>query len=181
MAGGYYAFEVAKQLMRDGDAVEKLVLIDSPYRLVFEALLMQVVDHLSVNNLMGNWGGKDTPEWLIEHFDATIKAVHDYMPTPMQGTVMPKVFILWASEGVFAGEDGARKSGLDLSIKTTRFWVEGRPHFGLIGWGKFFPSGRISVAKKLLLYMNHVSAKPIAHTCTCFKCYKMLMDVDPAC
>ncbi|MCJ1371057.1 hypothetical protein MMC20_002272 [Loxospora ochrophaea] len=171
-AGGYYTFEVAKQLMREGDAVEKLVLIDSPCRLVFEALPMQVVDHLSANNLMGNWGAKDTPEWLIRHFDATIKSVDNYMPTPMEGAVMPEVFILWASEGVLPGE-GAKKLGLDLSVKVTRFLVEGRSEFGPIGWEKLFLGSQISVAKMsgnhfTVVHEPHVSAGAIiAHTFIC--------------
>lgn len=80
---------------------------------------------------------------------------------------MPKVFILWASEGVYPGEDGAKKSGLDLSVKTTRFLVEGRPHFGLTGWGDLLPSGQISVAKMsgnhfTIVHEPHMSAKSIA-------------------
>lgn len=145
-AGGYYAFEVAKQLICEGETVEKLILIDSPCRLVFEALPMEVVRHLSGNNLMGNWSTKETPQWLVNHFDATIKAVDSYMPTPIHTFGTTKVLILWASEGVLPA-GGAEKTGLDLSVKVTRFLLQHRPDFGPLGWEKLFPGGKIEIAK----------------------------------
>ncbi|KAI6092717.1 alpha/beta-hydrolase [Hypoxylon rubiginosum] len=147
-AGGYHAFEVTKQLIREGQAVEKLILIDSPCRLVFEALPMEVVDYLATNNLMGNWGSKKTPEWLVKHFDDTIAAVGKYVPTPMDfpAAQMPEVFIIWASDVVLA-KGQARHTGLDLSKKVTRFLLEDRPHFGPHGWDELFPGRDVAIAK----------------------------------
>lgn len=147
-AGGYHAFEVTKQLIREGQTVEKLILIDSPCRLVFEALPMEVVDYLATNNLMGNWGSKKTPEWLVKHFDDTIGAVGKYVPTPMNfpAAQMPKVFIIWASDVVLA-KGQAQHTGLDLRKKVTRFLLEDRPHFGPHGWDELFPGRDVAIAK----------------------------------
>ena len=44
------------------------------------------------------------------------------MPAPMQvdGKLMPEVFIVWASEGVFRDKGEAEKSGLDLRVNVTK-------------------------------------------------------------
>lgn len=61
-AGGYYAFEVAKQLRHEGEKVEKLALINSPYRVEFGAPQTEAIRFLSDHGLLGDWGAaKKTP------------------------------------------------------------------------------------------------------------------------
>ncbi|KAF4910017.1 FAD-dependent monooxygenase terC [Colletotrichum viniferum] len=150
-AGGYYCFEVAKYLMRnetedDGRPVEveKLILIDSPCRTVFEALPMTVVTTLSTQGLMGNWGTKGPPRWLLDHFDATIARVEEYEPSPLAVSridqALPKVFVIWATDGVYSPA-GAASSGLDMTVKVTKFMLEDRIDMGPNGWDKLFPKG----------------------------------------
>ncbi|KAK1573008.1 Alpha/Beta hydrolase protein, partial [Colletotrichum navitas] len=150
-AGGYYCFEVAKYLLqheREDDGrpveVEKLILIDSPSRNVFEALPMAVVTTLSSQGLMGNWGTNEAPKWLLDHFDATIARVEEYQPSPLtillRGQALPKVFVIWATDGVY-GPGGAAASGLDTTVKVTKFMLEDRLDMGPNGWDKLFPKG----------------------------------------
>jgi thioesterase domain-containing protein len=149
-AGGYYSFEIAKQLLREGEKVEKLILIDSPCRLVFEELSMEVVTYLSENDLMGNWGAKGAPDWLIKHFGSSLKTIRGYMPTPLgvDESDLPEVFIIWAANGVLQDTGiSAAQTELDTSRKTTQFLVVGRDDFGPVGWDRLFPGRRISIAK----------------------------------
>lgn len=150
-AGGYYCFEVAKYLMHhvtehDGEPVqvEKLILIDSPCRAVFEALPMVVVRTLSSQGLMGNWGTNQAPKWLLDHFDATIVRVEEYIPEPLtlasNRQTLPEVFVIWAINGVYP-PGGAAASGLDLNTKVTKFMLEDREDFGPNGWDTLFPNG----------------------------------------
>ncbi|TIC90434.1 Conidial pigment polyketide synthase alb1 [Colletotrichum higginsianum] len=150
-AGGYYCFEVAKHMMlneteADGRpvVVEKLVLIDSPCRTVFEALPMIVVETLSNQGLMGNWGHRGAPQWLLDHFAATIARVEEYKPSPLVSAsadvALPKVFIIWATSGVYAAGESAA-SGLDTKVKVTKFMLEDRLDFGPNGWDVLFPRG----------------------------------------
>ncbi|KAI1307851.1 alpha/beta-hydrolase [Xylaria venustula] len=151
-AGGYHSFEVAKQLMREGESVEKLVLLDSPCRVVFEALPMDVVNYLAAHNLMGNWGARKTPQWLVDHFDATIAAVERYRPTPMTFPTpqMPEVFIIWASDGLFSNKETLQEHP-QLCLKAeqtrvTKFLLQKRPEFGPHGWDRLFPNRKLAIA-----------------------------------
>jgi thioesterase domain-containing protein/acyl carrier protein len=145
-AGGYYSFEVAKYLVRKGERVKKLVLIDSPCRLVYEELPMEVVHYLSTNNLMGNWGTKQPPAWMINHFDMSIRAISEYVPTPMEPPGLPEAFIIWAKDGVLKNADTAG-TGLDLNVKVTRMLLQRPDSDGPLGWDRLFPGTKLSLAK----------------------------------
>jgi thioesterase domain-containing protein/acyl carrier protein len=145
-AGGYYTFEVAKYLIRTGEHVESLVLIDSPCRLVYEALPISVVEYLSRNDLMGNWGDKAPPSWMINHFELSIRAIERYTPTKMHASRMPDVFLLWAEEGMLNGS-GPRTGALDMSAKVTRMLIERPESSGALGWDTLFPQAKILYAK----------------------------------
>ena len=152
-AGGYYAFEVAKQLRHEGEKVEKLVLIDSPCRVEFGAPQMEAIKFLSDNGMLGDWGAaKKTPDWFVRHFQGTIEAVERYMPTIMgregetNATEMPECFVIWATKGILDKVDiEPSETGLDLGVKITRFMLEGKKKtgFGLHGWDRILPEAMI--------------------------------------
>lgn len=161
-AGGYYAFEVAKYLMsklREDNGrpveVEKIILIDSPCRLEYEALPMEVVSTLSREGLIGCWGAakSETPKWLLDHFAATIGRVQDYQPTPLNmfpesQQVPPHVFIIWSTDSICPTGAAVAVHGLLSNPKVTHFILEPRSDFGPQGWEKLFPAGsQISISK----------------------------------
>ena len=138
-AGGYYAFEVAKLLIAAGEKVERMILIDSPCRLEFEALPEQVVAELTRKGLMGASGEKKAPEWLVQHFTSTVISVDKYMPTPLDRSLVPRtVNFIWVKEGLVKS---VAESGLevDLSVKVTRFLLEPRGDLKTVGWEKLLP------------------------------------------
>ena len=147
-AGGYYAFEVAKILSRNGQKVQKLILIDPPCRLVYEELPMEVVHYLTSNNLMGKWGTEQPPSWMINHFDMAIRAISTYVPTPMQAPNSPDVLIAWARDGVLK-ETECSKTGLDFNIKVTRMLMERPENDGPLGWDMLLPGAKLSVLQTL--------------------------------
>ncbi|EME41000.1 hypothetical protein DOTSEDRAFT_56054 [Dothistroma septosporum NZE10] len=143
-AGGYYAFEVAKLLTAAGEKVERLILIDSPCRLVYEALPEQVVAELTRKGLMGASGERKAPEWLVQHFTSTVISVEKYMPTPLpEEHVPPNVHFIWVKEGLVKS---VAESGLDvdLDVKVTRFLLEPRGDLQSEGWEKLLPGARYS-------------------------------------
>jgi thioesterase domain-containing protein len=138
-AGGYYAYEVAKLLVAEGATVERLILIDSPCRLIYEALPEQVVAELTRKLLMGASKAKKAPDWLVQHFKSTVLSVEKYMPTPMQKQHVPaKVNFIWVKEGLV---DDVATSGLevDLSVKVTKFLLEPRGELKSEGWEMLLP------------------------------------------
>ncbi|EME78466.1 uncharacterized protein MYCFIDRAFT_208982 [Pseudocercospora fijiensis CIRAD86] len=138
-AGGYYSFEVTKLLTAAGEKVERLILIDSPCRLRYEALPAQVVAELTKKGLMGASGAKKAPEWLVQHFTSTVLSVEKYTPVPLpQNQVPPKVNLIWVKDGLVKS---VPESGLDvdMKVKVTRFLLEPRPHLQSEGWEILLP------------------------------------------
>ena len=122
---------------------------------------MEVLHYVANNNLMGSVGAatsisrppSSTPEWLIRHFEMSLRAVAEYMPTPMNMAEPPDVFLIWAEEGVFGSEEEAAAAAsitnrdLDLSVGVTRSLLLDRKHFGADGWDLLFPGARVFMAK----------------------------------
>lgn len=143
-AGGYYSYEVTRLLTANGEKVERLILIDSPCRLVYEALPEQVVEQLTKNGLMGASGVKKAPEWLVQHFTSTVISVDRYMPKPLAEKDVPlHVDFVWIREGLVKN---VAESGMDvdLKVKVTRFLLEPRPELKTEGWEKLLPGARYS-------------------------------------
>ena len=141
-AGGYYAFEIAKLLTAAGEKIERIILIDSPCRLEFEALPEQVVAELTRKGLMGASGQKKAPEWLVQHFTSTVISVDSYIPTPLnKKDVPPYVNFIWVNEGLVKS---VADSGLevDLSVRVTRFLLEPRGDLKTVGWEKLLPGAK---------------------------------------
>ncbi|CAK3875865.1 Noranthrone synthase [Lecanosticta acicola] len=143
-AGGFYCYEVAKLLTHAGQRVDRLILIDSPCRYLYEALPAQVVDELTRNGLMGASGEKKAPEWLVQHFTSTVLSVDKYWPEPFTpATVPPQIHFIWVREGLVRS---VPESGLkvDLNVKVTRFLLEPRGDLQSEGWERLLPGARMS-------------------------------------
>jgi len=174
-AGGYYSFEVAKLLTNPGEKVDRLILIDSPCRLEYEALPTQVVAELTRKGLMGSSGERKAPEWLVQHFTSTVLSVDKYMPTPLaKDRVPPKVNFIWVKEGLVKS---IAESGLqvDLNVKVTRFLLEPRGNLKSEHWEKLLPG-----AKYTFDYMtgNHfqITQPPhVSHPVDMFKAVQKTM------
>jgi pimeloyl-ACP methyl ester carboxylesterase len=162
-AGGYFATEVARLLLRAGEAVSCVVLIDSPCRLEYESLPLEVVRFLAPRNFMGNWGAKGTPGWLVRHFEGTLAAVAEYVPRSIGEGRVPEVFVIEAAEGVFGSHEEVDRSGLDQSNMLTRHLLGPRPKvFDPHGWERLYPGAKLRWARSsgshfTMVHPPHVS------------------------
>ncbi|KAK8053726.1 hypothetical protein PG996_013027 [Apiospora saccharicola] len=164
-AGGYFATEVARSLLRAGEAVERVLLIDSPCRVEYEAMPIEVVRFLAPRNLMGNWGDKKagTPQWLVDHFEGTLAAVAEYEPGPIIEGRVANVFVVEASQAVFGTQAELVGSGLDLGVRLTRDLLGPRSRqFDPHGWHTLYPGARLRWARTsgshfTLVHPPHVS------------------------
>lgn len=168
-AGGYYSYEMAKLLTGAGEIVSTLILIDSPCRLLYEALPVQVVEELTKKGLMGASSSsslqqkKAAPEWLVQHFTSTVLSVQRYQPVAMQkGRVPENVYCIWVEEGLV--ETSVEESGLDVdvNVRVTRFLLEGRRGKKLEseGWERLLPGAEFGFE-----YMtgNHFQITQVPH------------------
>lgn len=144
-AGGYYAFEVAKLLQQRGEEVDTIILIDTPCRTIYEALPNEVVQYLASANLMGNWDSGKAPQWLLNHFDSSIKAIEKYHPTAMSGPPSTRVFIVWAADPVFKKGE-AEDTGIDLRPEVCKLMLVDRGVFDAKGWEVLFPGMSLASA-----------------------------------
>lgn len=168
-AGGYYSYEMAKLLTAAGEIVSTLILIDSPCRLLYEALPVQVVEELTKKGLMGASSSssslqqkKVAPEWLVQHFTSTVLSVQRYTPVAMRESRVPRnVYCIWVEEGLV--ETSVEESGLDVdvNVRVTRFLLEGRREkLESEGWERLLPGAEFGFE-----YMtgNHFQITQVPH------------------
>ncbi|CAK4034954.1 alpha beta-hydrolase [Lecanosticta acicola] len=144
-AGGYYGVEAARLLLAQGEIVERLVLIDSPCRLLYEALPFPTVQALADKNLMGSTHNpkRKAPAWMLDHFAVTIRAIESYVPMPLRTELrLPEVFVIWAAEGI----DAAHDLDVDWSVKVNRLLLRTRKRFSPLGWDLMFPNVEVKTA-----------------------------------
>ncbi|MCJ1320622.1 hypothetical protein MMC15_005962 [Xylographa vitiligo] len=101
-AGGVIAFESAQQLIRAGDCVERLVLIDAPCPLIIEPLPISLHRWFNEIGLLGDpdSGAKKIPPWLLPHFQSSINALSTYSARQIDAAKAPKTFAIWCEDGV---------------------------------------------------------------------------------
>ncbi|KAL6874701.1 ketoacyl-synt domain-containing protein [Trichoderma novae-zelandiae] len=134
-AGGICAYEAAIQLTREGETVERLILLDSPNPIGLEKLPARLFDFI---NGLGLFGDGKAPDWLLAHFLAFIDALDEWKPVPWDKALCgkaspPKTYILWAEDGVCKGTT-ARPEYRDDDPREMRWLLENRTNFGGNNW-----------------------------------------------
>lgn len=103
-AGGVCAFEAVLQLQAAGKKVERLILLDAPCPTDLDILPGNLHRWFDSIGLLGPEGNQEgTPDWLIPHFDASIRSLAEYEPPQIEFsalTHMPRTCALWAKDGV---------------------------------------------------------------------------------
>lgn len=143
-AGGVVAYECAKQLSEMAKNspdknlyVEKLILIDSPCPVKLEPLPARLHHFFDEIGLLGTGTGK-TPNWLLPHFEYSIKALTAYRPEHAEraGFVTPPTLMIWATDGV-CGKPGDPKPPPQADDPKSMKWLlENRTDFGPNGWDR---------------------------------------------
>jgi iterative type I PKS product template protein len=144
-AGGMYAYEAAKLLIANGETVEKLILIDSPCRLIHGAMPQDVLDFISSHGVITEKDNGSAPEWLKKHFSATIQAVKGYTPQPIPSPIAPDTFLIWAAKGVFEDYDKTttHEGKIDMSDSVAAWLLAPKHHPDAQGWERLLCPGRV--------------------------------------
>ena len=131
-AGGVIAYEVAKQLIAEGAAVERLIVFDSPCPIRLEPLQQRIHKFFGEIGLFGDANG--IPGWLIPHFDSTIASLTIYEPQPIAQP--PRTYASWATKGMCGEPDSPRLPPQEDDPKSMRWLLDNQTDFGTNGWEK---------------------------------------------
>lgn len=147
-AGGICAYEAAIQFTREGETVERLILLDSPNPIGLEKLPARLFDFI---NGLGLFGDGKAPDWLLAHFLAFIDALDEWKPVPWDKAIgakasPPKTYILWAEDGVCKGID-TRPEYRDDDPREMRWLLENRTNFGGNNWDVLLGERNLSIER----------------------------------
>jgi iterative type I PKS product template protein len=105
-AGGVLAYEMTRQFLQKGEAVSKLLLIDSPCPLGLEALPSSFHRFCDSIGLLGKGDKSKIPSWLLPHFASSVRELTSYSETldnivdEIDVTKMPTTTAIWARDGI---------------------------------------------------------------------------------
>lgn len=142
-AGGVIAYQVSYKLLELGEKTERLFLVDSPCPINLEPLPSSLLHFIDSLGLLGTRG--TSPDWLIPHFQATMKNLASFTPRPMDLVDAPKTLIILARDGLLKDAKDQifpRSSGEGKSVK---WLLDSRRGIGTYGWEKLIGDENIIV------------------------------------
>lgn len=153
-AGGVVAFEVSRQLAEMGRAnpgrnysVERLILIDAPCPLRLEPLPSRLHHFMNSIGLLGTGNPSDIPDWLLPHFEYSIKNLAAYKPELSSMNTnfeTPKTLLIWARDGVCKYPDDPRPPAQADDPKSMNWLLNNRTDFGYNGWDQLLDPQKCS-------------------------------------
>jgi thioesterase domain-containing protein len=159
-AGGVVAYEVTRQLSdlskiypEKNFYVEKLILIDSPCPIRLEPLPARLHHFFDEIGLLGTGTGK-TPNWLLPHFEYSIKALTAYKPElkSTRDFRAPPTLLIWATDGVCGKPGDPRPPPQADEPKSMKWLLDNRTDFGPNGWDKLLGA---DVCRMVTVVGNH--------------------------
>lgn len=151
-AGGVIAFEIVNQLVRAGEEVEHLVIIDAPCPVTIEALPRGLHAWFASIGLLGDGDAAKIPPWLLPHFAASVSALSNYTAEPIPADRCPRVTAIWCEDGVCHLPDDPRPEPYPKGHAL--FLLDNRTDFGPNRWDEY-----LDVNKMTMRHMpgNHFS------------------------
>lgn len=153
-AGGILAFEAARQFQQQPGAIRisRLILFDSPNPIGLQNPPQRMYDFFNSLGIFG--GGKSkTPEWLQAHFNAFLRILDAYQPSPLPET--PASLIIYARDGICKDPDGPKMETRPDDPREMLWLLNNRTDFSAQGWGSVLGPDKLSV--RVLDEVNHFS------------------------
>lgn len=163
-AGGVLAYEAAVQLRAAGEVVNKLILIDSPCPVALEPVPSKLFRFFDSIHVLGDRGAgrKESPPYLIPHFEAMIRNLDTYRPEKLRGdsVKLPTVLFIWARQGVCQNSDDPQPIREEGDPKVMDWLLDERKDFGQNGWDQLL--GKVHFCLEVI-EANHFSMmiKPV--------------------
>jgi iron transport multicopper oxidase len=140
-AGGVIAFEMLNQLVKAGDVVSHLIMIDAPCPLIIEALPASLHRWFASIGLLGDGDPDQIPPWLLPHFAASVAALSTYNAVSIPKDKVPSVTAIWCEDGVCKNENDPRPD--PYPDGHARFLLDNRSDFGPNLWDSFLTAEKI--------------------------------------
>ncbi|KAL3460148.1 hypothetical protein BJX64DRAFT_300929 [Aspergillus heterothallicus] len=153
-AGGICAYHAAQQLIKDGQDVEGLILIDSPNPIGLKKLPDRLYNEFERRNLFASSTGRNPPAWLLPHFMGFSHILDTHLSLPWQSTKPLATWILWAKEGVDKDDSIVIQPGDPINM---RWLLKTRTEsdLGPNGWDQLVGRGNIMI--EVIEDANHFS------------------------
>lgn len=155
-AGGILALEAARQLQQQPEAIKisQLILFDSPNPIGLQNPPQRMYDFFDSLGIFGSGGEAKktkTPEWLRAHFDAFLRILDDYEPTPLP--LAPASMILYARDGVCKDSNGPKMQTFPDDPREMLWLLNNRTDFSADGWASILEPKKLSI--RVLDEVNH--------------------------
>jgi iterative type I PKS product template protein len=176
-AGGVIAFEITNQLIKAGNEVNQLILLDTPCPLIIEPLPMGLHQWINSIGLLGDGDPNKIPSWLLPHFAASVRALSTYTAEVIDPEKCPNVTAIWCEDGICKNPTDPRPDPYPTGHAL--FLLDNRTDFGPNLWdtylnpakftSKTMPGNHFSMMKKPYvstrrnLYLSRHSL--LTHTC----------------
>lgn len=153
-AGGILALEAARQLQQGPEVIEvsELILFDSPNPIGLQNPPQRMYEFFDSLGIFGSGKGK-TPRWLREHFDAFLRILDDYEPTPLPDA--PASLIVYARDGICKDPNRPRIETYPDDPREMLWLLNNRTDFSADGWASILGRDKLSV--RVLAEVNHFS------------------------
>ncbi|KAI0164431.1 polyketide synthase [Hypoxylon sp. FL1284] len=143
-AGGVIAYEIVNQLVKAGDEVSHLLIIDAPCPITIEPLPAGLHAWFASIGLLGEGDGPETkkiPEWLLPHFAASVTALSNYTAEPIPKDKCPKVMAIWCEDGVCKLPTDPRPDPYPTGHAL--FLLDNRTDFGPNRWDEYLDPAKM--------------------------------------
>jgi iterative type I PKS product template protein len=140
-AGGVIAFEAVNQLIKNGDVVEQLIIIDAPCPDIIEPLPASLHRWFGEIGLLGDGDLTKLPKWLLPHFAASVTALSNYSAEVIDPKKSPFVTAIWCEDGVCHLPTDPRPDPFPYGH--AQFLLDNRTDFGPNLWDKYLNRERL--------------------------------------
>jgi thioesterase domain-containing protein len=140
-AGGVIAFEMVNQLVKAGDAVDHLIIIDAPCPVTIEPLPRSLHAWFASIGLLGDGDSTKIPSWLLPHFAASVTALSNYTAEPIPDDKCPRVAAIWCEDGVCKLPTDPRPDPYPTGHAL--FLLDNRTDFGPNRWDEYLDYNKI--------------------------------------
>ena len=160
-AGGVIAYEIVYQLIKGGDEVENLIIIDAPCPVTIEPLPQGLHAWFASIGLLGDGTDKNIPEWLLPHFAASVTALSNYDAEPIPKDKCPKVLVIWCEEGVCHRPNDPRPEPYPKGHAL--FLLDNRSDFGPNRWDEYLDADKMQFRHMPGNHFSMIHGKLVRH------------------